>query len=383
MARGSKTARRLRRTALVLLAVVLLLALALRLRYGGGQPYPDLTTEPLFPSSALEVVAELDRPPGNLAVSAEGRLFFDIHPESRPRAPKVLEWVGGEPVPFPSADFQEGFTAVLGMVVDEQGRLWTLDTGLHGLRDVRLLAFALDSGAAVYDHVFSADIAPRGSFFNDLQVSADGRYVLIADVSFFARRPALVVHDTVEGVSHRVLEGHPSVTAQDWIIDHPLKKMTFLGGLVALKPGVDGIALSADGEWITYGAMTHDGLFRVPVAALIDPSLSPGELASRVERIGTKPLSDGLSMDVEGDVYITDVEHRGIARMGPDGELETLIRDPRVRWADGLSFGPDGWLYFTDSAIPDLTLRSKAHIEESGPYYIFRFQPGVRGVPGR
>jgi len=54
-----------------------------------------------------------------------------------------------------------------------------------------------------------------------------------------------------------------------------------------------------------------------------------------------------------------------------------------VRWADGLSYGPDAWLYFTDSAIPDLTLRSKGHIEDSAPYYIFRFRPGVEGVPGR
>lgn len=381
--KSSKTLRRLRWTALVFLAAVLLLALALRLRYGGGEPYPDLSTEPRLPASALEVVAQLERPPGNLAVSADGRLFFDIHPESHPSPPTVLEWVDGEAVPFPNAEFQESFTTVLGMVFDQQGRLWSLDTGFHGFDHVRLLAFAPDSGAVVYDHVFAPKIAPRGSFFNDFQVSSDGRHVFIADVSFFAKSPALVVHDTVSGTSRRVLEEHPSVTAQNWMIHHPLKKMSFLGGLIALKPGVDGIALSEDGEWIVYGAMTHEGLFRVPVTALTDVGLSPEELASRVERIGTKPMSDGLSMDVAGNVYITDVEHRGIARMSPDGELETLIRDDRVRWADGLSFGPDGWLYFTDSAIPDIMLRTRSHIEKSGPYYIYRFRPGVEGVPGR
>lgn len=374
--------RRLRWTALVLLAAVLLVLLALRLRYGGGEPYPDLSTEPLLPASALEVVAELDRPPGNLAVSADGRLFFDIHPESRPEPPAVLEWADGEAKPFPDAELQKNFTTVLGMVIDEQGRLWTLDTGFYGFDAVRLLAFA-PSGGVVYDHVFEPDVAPRGSFLNDLQVSRDGGTVFIADVSFFRQQPALVVHNLLTGTSRRVLERHPSVTAQDWIIDTPLRRMTFFGGLIALKPGVDGIALSADGEWLVYGAMTHDGLFRVPVAALENVALSPAELAARVERIGTKPLSDGLSMDVEGNVYITDVEHQGIARMHPDGSLETLIRDPRVRWADGLSYGPDGWLYFTDSAIPDLMLRSRDHIEASAPYHIFRFRPGVEGVPGR
>ena len=30
------------------------------------------------------------------------------------------------------------------------------------------------------------------SFFNDLQVSPDGRYVYIADVSFFGKNPAII-----------------------------------------------------------------------------------------------------------------------------------------------------------------------------------------------
>jgi hypothetical protein len=40
-----------------------------------------------------------------------------------------------------------------------------------------------------------------------------------------------------------------------------------------------------------------------------------------------------------------------------------------------LSFGPDGWLYLADSAIPDLVLKSKDYIRTQGPYYIFRFRP--------
>ena len=70
-------------------------------------------------------------------------------------------------------------------------------------------------------------------------------------------------------------------------------------------------------------------------------------------------------------------------RVGPNRTLETLIRTPRIRWADALSFGPDGWLYIADSAIPDQVLRSKRHIREAGPYFIYRFRPGVEGVPGQ
>ena len=97
-----------------------------------------------------------------------------------------------------------------------------------------------------------------------------------------------------------------------------------------------------------------DACNRIRTRDLLDESLSPAELGNRVEKIGQKPLSDGLSADVENNIYITDVEHCGIARMAPDGTLQTLIKDKRVLWADGLSFGPDNYIYLTDSNIPHI-----------------------------
>ena len=69
-------------------------------------------------------------------------------------------------------------------------------------------------------------------------------------------------------------------------------------------------------------------------------------------------------------------------RVTPDRLLETVIRSPAIRWADALSFGPDGWLYLADNAIPAQVLRSRAAIEAGGPYFIYRFRPGSAGVPG-
>ncbi|WOF73681.1 hypothetical protein QMT40_001315 [Parvibaculaceae bacterium PLY_AMNH_Bact1] len=85
--------------------------------------------------------------------------------------------------------------------------------------------------------------------------------------------------------------------------------------------------------------MTHDGLYRVPTSVLNDQSASPDAVAAAAERVGDKPLTDGLSIDMAGNMYITDVEHGGIARMAPDGSLQTLIASERVRWADGISYG--------------------------------------------
>jgi hypothetical protein len=268
------------------------------------------------------------------------------------------------------------------VAIDRLHRLWIIDHGRHGFGTPRLIAIDVTTNEVVHDHRFDGGAAPVGSFLQDLQVSPDGRTVYIADLSFWRKRPAIVIHNVASATDHRALEGHVSVMAQDWIITTPAKRMVFFGGLAAMKPGIDGIAVSADGTWLAYGAMSHDTLYRVPTATLLDRSLGALEIASRVEAIGPKPLSDGLSADLEGGIWITDVEHGAVLRMSPGGELQTWIKTSRIRWADALSFGPHGWLYLADSAIPEQVLRSKSHIASQAPYFIYRFRPGIEGVPG-
>lgn len=365
--------------------LLLLLAIFLRVRFGGGKFYPDLTTAPILPKSALEEVFAFDEPLGNIAVSKNNRIFFTVHPESRPDSNKVMEIVDGQAVPYPNRSFQqEEYITVLGMFIDTLNRLWIVDHGNHGFQPVRIMAFNLATDEVVYNHQLPKSVGERLSFCNDIQVSPDGRMVYIADVSFFGKNPAIIVLDTRTNQSRRLLEGHPSVTAQNWIPKNRIKAMKFFGGIVNLKPGVDGIVLDQAGEWLYYAAMAHDGLFKIRTADLHNEGLSQAALAEKVVRVGTKPLSDGLSIDTLDNIYITDVDHGAIARMTPQGSLSTLIQDQeRIRWADGASFGGDGYLYFTDSAIPDQMLRSKKHMQESAPYSIYRVDPGVGGIPGR
>ena len=359
------------------------LAIVLHLRYGGGEPYPDLSGKPLFDEGDLEVVVTSAEPIGNVAVSSDGRVFYTIHPESRPSGAKLLEWVDGAPRPYPSEEAQSLFETPLGVAIDRQNRLWTIDHGNHGVGQAKLLAFDLGTGGLVHEHAFDSSIAQLGSFLQDLQVDSTGTFVFIADVSFWRKNPGLVVYDVERRRARRALESDPSVSAQDWLIRTPTKDMSFFGGLLVLKPGVDGIAISRDDEWIYYGAMTHDTMYRIKVADLLDDTLSDGALAARVQALGAKPLNDGLSTDNRGNLLITDVEHGAVLRMTPSGELTTLVQSAKIRWADALSYGPDGWLYVADSAIPDQMLQPKAYIQTQAPYYVFRFRPDVVGDPGQ
>ena len=145
--------RWVRRGALVVLVLLAALVLFVRLRYGGGSTdFPERIGEPVLSGEALEEVASLPQPPGNVAVAADGRVFLSIHPEGRPRV-KMVELVAGEARPLPDASWQarrggdtDGkalpfFDAVLGVRIDRQGRLWTLDHANHGIGQPRLLAF--------------------------------------------------------------------------------------------------------------------------------------------------------------------------------------------------------------------------------------------------
>jgi sugar lactone lactonase YvrE len=367
---------------LFLFILAVIMAIVAWVRYGGGESFPSIAGTPSIDDGQLEVVLSYPEPIGNVAVSATGRVYFTVHPESRPQGNKLMQFVDGASVPFPDLHAQRRlFDTVLGVVIDRQNRLWTIDHGNHGMRTARLLAFDLESGDLLHDQRFDETIAPAGSYLQDLQVSADGRTVVIADASFWRKSPALIVYDIGTATARRVLEKHASVTAENYVIQNHGNAMTFGGGIVALKGGVDGIAL--DKEWLYYGAINASGLYRVQLSDLIDADTPNSQLAARVERYADKPISDGLSVDIEGNVYITDIEHGAVFRVADDREPHTLIRSQRVRWADALSFGPDGWLYIADSALYDVVLRPREHIKAQGPYKIFRFQAGVEGTPGQ
>jgi sugar lactone lactonase YvrE len=367
--------------------LVLLIALALgglRLHFGGGQSYPKLAGTPAVAESGLETVLAYHEPIGNVAVSSTGRLFFTVHPEGRPSGPRLLEWRNGLAEPFPAADIQAAvFDTPLGLVIDRQDRLWVIDPASHGFGRPRIVAIDLGTGNIVHEHVFPRNIAPRGSFLQDLQVDPSGGTVYIADASFWRKSPALIVYDTATRRSRRVLERHASVRAQDWIITTPMREMTFIGGFIPMKIGLDGIAMDPAGQWLFFGAMNHDTLHRIPTSALMNDELSENALAERIEPVGKKPLSDGLSADLARNVYVTDVESGSVLRMSPGGELATIVRSPRIRWADGLSFGPNGWLYLSDSGLPEVLLKTRGHIRDHGPYHVYRFRPGTNGIPGQ
>jgi sugar lactone lactonase YvrE len=357
----------------------LVVAVSLAAACGGRARLEDRTTAPAIPASAVETVADLDYPPGNIAVSATGRVFFTLHPDGNPPT-QVHELKDGKAVPFPSATFPD-WQSVLALRIDRQNRLWALDYAKYGRGQPRLIAFDLATDKEVHRYDFPSEVAGFLSMLNDFQVSPDGDTIYIAEASPIRQTPAIIVYDVATKTSRRVLDSHPSLLPQGYVIQAPGRDMIVLG-FYALHIGIDTIALDRAGEWLYYGPVNGARLYRIRTSDLRDASLDDAALGRGIEDYGPKPISDGATTDDAGNVYLTDPEHSAVLTSGPDRHLRTIVKDPKLRWPDGLSFGPDGWLYLTCSSLQHVLFVSSATVRAHAPYQIFRFRPGASAAAG-
>jgi hypothetical protein len=69
-------------------------------------------------------------------------------------------------------------------------------------------------------------------------------------------------------------------------------------------------------------------------------------------------------------------------RLDQERRLMSLLKDPRLRWPDGFSWGPGGWLYVTCSSLHHVLFVSSERMHANAPYQIYRFKPGASGIPG-
>ena len=369
---------RIRRVLAVLGISLVVILGGVKLLFGGGDPFPDSSTPPSV--SEVEIAATLALPPGCVTVSPDGRVFFDTHPFAGPGrfgAPHVFELVDGEARPWPDEERQDLFVAPFGITADGHGRLWITEPATLDRSATRILGFDVVSGQLIFEHTLPEG---EGRFAQDLRVSPDGRKIVLADTGAFRFTPGQLLVLDIETKQLERTFRHESLDPQDWFIQRFDGAPHRVGwGLLTFQVGVDGISFSPDGEWLYYATMSHDTLYRVPTALLLEPSVGDAALADAIEPVGGKPQSDGIATTADGRVLLTDVEHGGIAEMAANGSLRTLTASDDVVWADSVEVGPDGAIWFTDSAIPAYLQQSmlpppREVLDAAGPYHLYRFR---------
>jgi sugar lactone lactonase YvrE len=342
----------------------------------------------------LQVVSTFnDAMPTGVTVSANGRIFVNFPKWGDDVAYTVAEVKDGKTVPYPEAGINhysrgdnqaEKLVSVQSVVVDPTGsRLWILDTGSIGFGPVqeggpKLMAVDLATNQVTKKIIFPPDVALPTSCVNDVRFDlhrgAEGM-AFITDSTSNGPNGIMVV-DLASGKSWRRLQDHPSTKPDSSFV--PVTEGEILELRLPGQPaqrfavGSDGIAISADGKTLYYCPLTSRHLYSVSVDALADRSQPDTAVAATVKDLGEKGgAGDGLESDAEGRVYLSDYEHNATRRRNAQGEIETLVHDPRVLWPDTLSLASDGYLYFTAIKLSGRRYFTTAVICARSPTFFF------------
>ena len=326
---------------------------------GCAAPQPEVT-EIEVAEPTLEVLAESDRQWTGVAVTPEGRVFAN-YPRWSPEVPVSVVEVEADGTLAaypdeawnnwsPEADPASTFVCVQSVVADDKGFLWVLDPANPWFQGVvpggaKLVQIDPASDEVIQTIVFSPEVAPAGSYLNDVRIDHRHRAAYLTD----SGAGALVVVDLESGESRRLLDDHPSTSAEDVVLT--------IGGSEWLLPNSaapqvhsDGIAYDAANDAVYYQALTGKTLYRIPGAALRDPALDDTALVAVVEIVARSGSSDGLLWDRADGIFISAIEEDAVKRWSPRG-VETVVTDPRIAWPDSFAIGPDGSLYVTTSQI--------------------------------
>ena len=391
-----------------ILLLCLILAVLLRLLYffgvsGDSFQQSLFTQTPLHPNADLQTVLKLSIPPGNIAVSpVDGQIFFNFHPEyTHPSGAKIGHCFPEGKKAFCSSWVDhvssEHVNTVLSLRIDIRNRLYLLDFNNHVLAPgsqaalvmFRLGKFRHDKFGFKYN--FPLHVAPRGSFLNDMQISPDGQYIYIVDTGFIGSilgisRPGLIIFHVPTQKSRRVLHGHPSMLP-DNRISMSVKDSTGvypqrLLGLFTMRIGVDSVAIDSRGEFLYFGPVTGRMLYRIPTNVLHGRQRILEDDHLEFEKhlevyIDNKPMSDGIIMDENDNIFVTAFEHSSIVQINAKNRtLSLLFRDPaKLRWPDGFSYD---WgkkhMYVTNSALHyKFSGKGKDWYRQKSPYYILRW----------
>ncbi len=327
-------------------------------------PFAASATTPGAPIAGLHFAAD-----GSAFVSTP-RLIAANTPATLSRLDTTATSGPARLTAFPSVEGNDATIApaehlrnVLGFYVDQRnGWLWALDMGFVAGEATapagaqKLVVLALDTGRVVKSIALDGMADRSGSFLNDVVVDEVRRVAYISDSGLRSapkNMAGLVVVDFASGQARRVLSQHPSLMpeADAKVVSHGQE--VWPGNPLVL--GINGIALSPDGATLYWTVTTGTNLWSLPTQLLRDAKTSDTQLASSVRNLdAVGGNTDGITVDKQGRVYITDVTRNGIVRYDPIAKtMRLLAADDGVHWPDTPAITPDGALVFTASALND------------------------------
>ena len=317
-----------------------------------------------------------------ISVSKANRLFVNFPRWSAEYLNAVVEAMpDGSSKPYPNEDWNrwdltpktagQHFVCVQSVVVDDRDALWVLDAAAPMLMSIvpggpKLVKVDLKSNKVERVIAFDATVAKTNTYLNDVRFDTRRNFAYITDSGL----GGIIVVDLSTGKAHRTLDGDPSVMPDKSV------KIVIDGKPVLGPTGEtpsfhsDAIALSPDGEYLYYQSIAATTLYRVKTDALRAEGGKPA-----VEKFAQTFPVDGIWMDSRQNIYLSNLQSKGVSRLGPDRKIQTVVTDPRLEWPDTFSEGPDGAIYISASHINESPMYNKGKSVRTLPYAVFRFKP--------
>lgn len=348
-------------------------------------------------TAAMEVFAKLPQSVGNIAFTPDNQVIFSHHPFYGPdvRVAKLMSPTTFEP--FPNAEWNtprpgtdQYLDNVLGLRSDENGVVWIIDMGFRTHITPKLVGWNTRLNKLERIYYMPEPVTRAGSQPQDIVIDRKNRKFYIADEDIGpggdGSHGAIIVIDMDTGRARRVLDGDRSTIPENVPITVDGQDLTVPGKdgkPTLIKVGCDGITMDAEAEWLYFAPLSGRSLYRLRVDDLNNTALSATELGAKVERYADKPNNGGLSIDDDGNLYLTAVETRSVGIITPDRKYRTFASDPGLVWPDGISYGPDGYMYVSASQVSAAAMFHDGKAENKTPYLIYRFKPLAPGYLSR
>ena len=339
-----------------------------------------------------QILQRLDEAPGNITVTVDGRIIMSLHQFYDPKRSVVELTEGGTLVPFPNEALNTRtngagihLDSVLGIRSDDRAIVWMLDNGMRSHTVPKLVAWDTRQDKLVRVIELPPPLAPHDAFVNDFAIDTKRNAIYIADPAG-GSNAALIVINLDSDQRRRVLQGHPSVVPEpeDLVIDdQPVQIKTDDGRLIRPHIGINPITLDLANEWVYYGPMHGRSLYRVRAKDLMNDTLPPALLSGRVERYSDKPISDGITIDEDNNIYLGDLAANAIGVVTADRKYRLIARSKDLSWVDSLCFGPQGRLYAVVNRLHQSSVLNAGVALSRPPYFVLSVNALAPGLPGR
>jgi sugar lactone lactonase YvrE len=321
-----------------------------------------------------------------VSISKTGRIFVNFPRWIDEPSPSVAEVAAdGSLVPFPNEAIniwdgtpgdsaRDHFVCVQSVAVDEKDALWILDPASPNFEGVVLggpKLIKVDLGTNQVERVYPVDEqgAPEKSYLNDVRLAQGFAFITDSGLG------AIVVIDLETGRVRRLLEDHPSTKAESGVEPVIGGRPWKFADSTTPQVHTDGIAIDPSREWIYYKALVGRTLYRVPIPALLDESLSAEALGSQIERVAETEPTDGLEFDTKGNLYLTSLEWGAVRVLRPDGRIEVFARATDFLWPDSIAIShDDGYLLVSASQFHQMPAFNGGEDKRTAPYKVFRLK---------